>query len=106
MTDKSSFWNRVESKRLPGESLAAFARRFGIPASSLRAYQKGSRSPRISSCKRLASKLGVWVGWLAFGESRSLAEMKQEAQRRGIDISELPYSEEPSFPESQGTYLQ
>ncbi len=66
----SCFWNRLESKRLPSESLAAFAKRLGISGSSLRAYQKGSKSPRLSTCEHLAAKLGVYVGWLAFGESR------------------------------------
>ncbi len=29
MTEKSHFWNRVESKRLPGETLAPFAMALG-----------------------------------------------------------------------------
>jgi len=98
------FWNRVESKRLPGESLAAFAKRVKIPDSSLRAYQRGTVPQRTESYRHLAAKLGVDMYWLMDGWS--WADLKQEAQRRGVALSDLPYLEERPFLESQGAYLQ
>ena len=101
----SYFWNRVESKRLPGETFAEFARRVGIPCSSLWAYHGGRIPQRTQTYRRLAVKLGVDVRWLTFG-GWTLAEMREEAQRRGIDVSELPYTEERPFLENERACLQ
>ncbi len=60
-------FERAISRRLPGESLHAYARRFNIPYSTLVYLGEGRHQPRAKTLVALAQHLDYDPGWLTFG---------------------------------------
>lgn len=65
---KSTFFERLSTRRLPGETLDQFAVRLGVPIPTMRRWNVGVRPTDGNRYLELAELLGVRPQWLAFGE--------------------------------------
>lgn len=73
---------------LGDEDVAPFARRAGIPASTMHSITKGV-VPRADTAVRIATSLGVSVEWLvtgAVGQSTAPPAMRERGNARGLPL--------------------
>lgn len=80
--DLHNFPSRLASV-IGEESVNSFARRVGCSEGVIRAYLRGSQSPRMKLLVRIADVGGVTVDWLATGRN---ASSSTEQERKIIAI--------------------
>lgn len=79
-TEHEAFLKRLDELQ-GGMKDAAFARKVGVPASTLKMYQKGSL-PSIAIAARIAGACGVTVDWLAGLEAERRPSILRNARPR------------------------
>lgn len=73
----TAFWDRLSTAQLPGEGYSAFARRLGVPVTTLSSLKSGTL-PRIDTAAQIAGALDVSVDWLLGREANVSAVSKSK----------------------------
>ena len=76
-----AYFNRlVEARKARGISATEFARKLGIPKSTLAGYEKGTSEPTVERLAHMMELLEVDANWLFQDETRSTQQLTIDEQ--------------------------
>jgi transcriptional regulator with XRE-family HTH domain len=79
--EKSALGNRIK-EAVAGDHVKAFARRCGIPESSLRSYIMNQKRPGADALYTISTATGVTIDWLVTGRGIKYVKDLRDAQER------------------------